>query len=423
MLYESSHVRVTAVDGIATLWMSFPGDPVNSLNADRLADIGRGLDAVRTTPAVELLVVRSAKPAGFCGGFDPTALAALETESDATDFAVRGQRVMNRLAELSQVTLAHIDGPCVGPGLELALACDYRLAVAGPDSRLGFGDAPTCWGGKARLARLVGRRTAGQFQRVGCTAREAVKLALIDHAFCERRSKIELRSWLDRLQHHARKRSAGWRGWIDTIETDLAAERVAFRSAVRAGLRVPTPKIDFDLVNPVQPLTSVGLVGDGETNAWLATEFALRGCRVRWVTDSDPVGVLQEPLRRGRVTPLEAEQTIARITTHPDAECVGQCDLVLIDDTAVSAAGLIERELPARTVLAVPPAALPRVAQLAYRPSRVLGLALDGDRARVSTHDDTTPDALATVSNWYRRIGRSLVLTHQPSVSRQLVPV
>ena len=64
VLYESAHVRVAADDGTATLWLDLPGDQPNRLAADAVNEIGRAVEVVRGNPFVELLVVRSAKPAG-----------------------------------------------------------------------------------------------------------------------------------------------------------------------------------------------------------------------------------------------------------------------------------------------------------------------------------------------------------------------
>lgn len=414
MLFETPHVRVTADDGIATLWLSFPGAVTNRLSAVRLGNVRTAIRVVRDTPGLDLLAVRSGKPGGFCDGFDPAALKALDADSEAAAFTAFGQRVLSEFAELPQTTLAFLEGPCVGPGLELALACDYRLAVARPDSWIGFGDQPTCWGGTTRLTRLIGRRTAVKYERERFTAREAAAHGVIDQAFCQRRGKIELRSWLNRLQRRPGKRVR------EASEVGLATERRTFRVRVRDGLMLPAERPEYDTTNPVKPLASVGLIG--ERNGWLAAEFALQGCWVRWVSDAKPNAVLEPALRRGRVTPLEAQETAARISTHADADCVAECDLVVFDDTAVSAAGMLEHDLPPWVVVAVPPGARSRVSHLAVHPERVFGMSLTNDTA-VITHDEASPDALAAVSHWFDGIGCHPAVIRQPHASRILLPV
>jgi enoyl-CoA hydratase/carnithine racemase len=308
MLYESPHVRVEAADGVATLWLEFPGSPVNALTPARLADMNRGLSAATAGPHVEVLVVRSGRPAGFCGGYDAGLLAGLTIEVAQAAFAVAGQRAFDRLASADPVTLAFVEGPCLGPGLELALACDYRLAVAGPDSWVGFPDAdrglPPCWGGATRLRRLLGRRADPILAGGILTAREARVAGLFDDAFCVRRAKIELRTFLDRLQRRPRKRKAsGIRWYRPSVAAGLAAERVAFRKALRSPIP-PTPD-------------RVELIGTDD-EAGRAVELAIRGTAVTIAVgnDSGVSRALAEAVRRGRVTPLEAEQARGRITVE-----------------------------------------------------------------------------------------------------------
>ena len=263
MLFASAHVRVTAEYGVGTLWLNFPGDPVNALDLARLRELDAAVAAVESHPGVGILVVRSAKPAGFCAGLHPAALDGLRNPGA---FAWFGQSVFNRLAALRAVTVAFLDGPCLGAGLELALACDHRLALSKPATHIGFPDTevPPCFGGSTRLtgrARLLlesGRTLSG---------REAKVLGLVDHGFCERRAKIELRTFLDTLERGpGRKRAA-------TGDIGFAAERRAFAHAVANGASV-----------------------------------------TRWSVPDMPVEIAAA---RGFMTPLEAEQARLRIAPPP----------------------------------------------------------------------------------------------------------
>jgi enoyl-CoA hydratase/carnithine racemase len=305
MLYESPHVRVEAADGVATLWLEFPSSPVNALTPARLADLDRGLSAATASPHVEVLVVRSGRPAGFCGGQDAGLLAGLTDEAAQAAFAVAGQRTFGRLAAADVVTVAFVEGPCLGPGLELALACDYRLAVAGPDSWIGFPNAahvlPPCWGGATRLRRLLGRRADPILAGGILTVREARAAGLFDDAFCARRAKIELRTFLDRLQRRPRKRKESGLRWDrPTVAVGFAAERAAFRKALRSPIPIVPGRVE--------------LIGTDD-EAGRAVELAIRGTAVTVAAgnDSRVSRALAEAVRRGRVTPLEAEQARGRI--------------------------------------------------------------------------------------------------------------
>ncbi len=377
MLHESTHVRVSTDDGIGTLWLSPPG---GRLGAGLLRELLAAVAVVKSTPGIEILVLRSGTPFGFGRGLDGGSVD--------DRLAELGQRVTASMAELPMPTVAYLEGPVIGPGLELALACDDRLAVAGPDSWVGFGELPPGWGGRTRL-RAMGRRWSGRM-----TAREAVRLGVFDFACCERRGKIELRTWLDRLQFHPRKRRAGWRSWFVNAEAGFADERKAFRAAVREGVR---PAGDV----PARQLRCIGLVGVSPLTRHLAAESAMRGASVVWV-EGTTAGLFAEALRRGRLTPLEAEQATKRIQVVNDADALTVNDWVILTDPHADLAGMLERDLPPRAILCVPPAHHDRATLLAIRPHRVLGLSFQGETATIT---DADPDAVETVAGWLGTLG------------------
>jgi len=97
----------------------------------------------------------------FASGADIRELRAL-TSGTARDFARRGQRLMQMIADAPQLTIAAVNGYCMGGGLDLALACDLRCAApaavfAHPGARLGI---ITGWGGTQRLPQLIGSARA-----------------------------------------------------------------------------------------------------------------------------------------------------------------------------------------------------------------------------------------------------------------------
>lgn len=97
----------------------------------------------------------------FASGADLREIAAL-TPKTARGFAVRGQNLINRIAAMRQTTVAAINGYCFGGALDLALACDMRIAspdatFAHPGTGLGI---ITGWGGTQRLPRLIGQARA-----------------------------------------------------------------------------------------------------------------------------------------------------------------------------------------------------------------------------------------------------------------------
>jgi enoyl-CoA hydratase/carnithine racemase len=303
MLYESPNISIRTCDGVATVDLHFPGIPVNGWNAARLTEFSHTIDLIEREPALEIAVIRSGLPGGFCGGFDPVALEGI----DALAFARQGQQLCDRLRQAPFITIAFLEGPCLGPGWDVALACDDRLAVASPNSAVGFGPAPTGWGGFTRLKQRIGERKAGRFHGQPLTPREAVALGAIEHACCERRAKIELQTWLDRRRTNLRKRRAGWRGWFTSTPSALANERQQFANAVKYGY----PEIAHEDYEPLPK--SIDVHGDKR----LALEYAIRGVRVTLrgafhFAEADFTAC-------GRLTPLEAANAMKLITVVPEA--------------------------------------------------------------------------------------------------------
>ena len=119
----------------------------------------------------------------FASGADIRELRSL-TSATAQEFAKRGQHLFQKIADTSQLTIAAVNGYCIGGGLDFALACKQRCAssnalFAHPGARLGI---ITGWGGTQRLPRLIGRSRALEMfataRRV--TALEALEFGLID---------------------------------------------------------------------------------------------------------------------------------------------------------------------------------------------------------------------------------------------------
>jgi 3-hydroxyacyl-CoA dehydrogenase / enoyl-CoA hydratase / 3-hydroxybutyryl-CoA epimerase len=170
-------------------WLSFDkqGASTNTLSQEALAELDGLLDAARAL-APRGLVIRSAKPSGFIAGADVEEFTRIESPQDALSLVRRGWDTFNKLAALPFPTVALIDGFCMGGGLELALACRYRIAVDQPGTRLALpevmlGILPG-WGGVKRLPRLVGPLAALDMLMTGRSidARRARRMGLVDAA-------------------------------------------------------------------------------------------------------------------------------------------------------------------------------------------------------------------------------------------------
>jgi 3-hydroxyacyl-CoA dehydrogenase/enoyl-CoA hydratase/3-hydroxybutyryl-CoA epimerase len=172
-------------DGFATLAFDKAGAAVNTLSAAVLAELNEALDTLDREPP-KGLVIRSGKASGFIAGADVDELGDVKDEAGAIAIVKRGWDAFERLANVKYPTLALIRGFCLGGGLELALACRYRVVVDEPGTRLGLpevmlGIVPG-WGGIKRLPRLIGAPAALDLLLTGKTidARRAKKLGIAD---------------------------------------------------------------------------------------------------------------------------------------------------------------------------------------------------------------------------------------------------
>jgi len=174
-------------DGLATLTFDRADAGTNTLSAAALTALNGALDILDREPP-KGLVVRSGKANGFIAGADVDEFGEISSEEGALALVKRGWDTFERLANVRYPTLALIRGFCLGGGLELALACRYRVAVDEPATRLGLpevmlGIVPG-WGGIKRLPRLIGAPAALDLLLTGKSvdARKAKALGLVDEA-------------------------------------------------------------------------------------------------------------------------------------------------------------------------------------------------------------------------------------------------
>lgn len=217
MLYESQHFRLEADDRVLTLWLDFRGRRSHALTLPILHELNLVLDRVAVLPAADVFVVRSGRPGAFLEEFDSAELLRLSSPLEFAALARRGQEAGRKLTALPFPTVALVEGRCAGAGLELALACDYRWALATPDTRFEFPEADRglvpCWGGTVRLPRLVGVRTALRLLAGTCIgAAHALRAGVVDRVLHPGEATVRLLTLIDHLREGAGKRRTGtWR--------------------------------------------------------------------------------------------------------------------------------------------------------------------------------------------------------------------
>ena len=138
------------------------------------------------------LIILSGKENGFIAGADIEEFTQLESKEEALELIRVGQSAFDKLEALSFPTLSLINGFCLGGGLEMSLACDYRIALDDPKTRLGLPEVllgiHPGWGGTMRLTRLIGAPAAMDLMLSGRTvnARTAKKMGIIDKITAQR---------------------------------------------------------------------------------------------------------------------------------------------------------------------------------------------------------------------------------------------
>ncbi len=181
-----SHWRLERdTDGLAWLTFDRAGSAVNALSADTMAELAVVLDALDAAPP-KGLIIQSGKATGFIVGADVNEFANLDTPEQARGLVARGWNLFNRLAAVRYPTLALIQGHCLGGGLELALACRYRLVADQPGTSLALPEVMLGifpgWGGMLRLPQVIGAPAALDMMLTGrgADARRAAALGLAD---------------------------------------------------------------------------------------------------------------------------------------------------------------------------------------------------------------------------------------------------
>src|SRR6266540_155495 len=179
-------------DGVAWLVLDKAGASANTLSEDVLAELNDVLASLeRNLP--KGLVLRSAKPGGFIAGADIGEFRGMSDASVVEERLTKGNAIVDRLDRLAVPTAAVIHGYCLGGGLEIALACDFRIAVE--DARLGFPEVMLGLhpglGGTVRLPRLINPVEAMSMMLTGRNVRagRARSLGLVDAVVPERHVK------------------------------------------------------------------------------------------------------------------------------------------------------------------------------------------------------------------------------------------
>lgn len=379
-------------DGIAWITFDLPGTSANLLSEHTLRELDDVLEEIELEPSVHALVIQSAKDKVFVAGAD---LKVVRTQPPAkVGHLIRlGQEVFERLAHLPVRKVAAIHGACVGGGMELALACDVRIATRHESTRLGLPETQLgllpAWGGCTRLPRMIGLPKALDLILSGrlLKADEALRRGMVDEVvhvehLREAAKKAALGKgaalrpkmpWTDRLLsswpvaalvgwkagRDLRKRTRGLylapmralevatRGLRKSVPHSLELEREAMTELSATAdtgrlidlffRREEATKRPHNDAQPV-PVASVIVIGAGVMGSGIAHWMASKGLHVL-MTDVSPEalakgmerirGLLDEALKRRLVSKLEARDTLDRISTTHEKVPLSRYALVI----------------------------------------------------------------------------------------------
>ncbi len=188
------------------VWLGFNRQhaSVNTINHEVLDELNQILQDIEQCSDLKGLVIYSLKAKGFIAGADVNVFAQEDHPEKITEFLRKGQAVLARLAALRIPTIAMIDGFCLGGGLELALACDYRIASDSKSTRLGLPEVllgiHPGWGGTVRLPQLIGGFQALSSVMLSgkpLSAKQAKKLGFVDAVVPVRQLKRAVMYYLE----------------------------------------------------------------------------------------------------------------------------------------------------------------------------------------------------------------------------------
>jgi len=206
MNFETLLVSKDAETHVATVALNRP-DRLNTMSPQVFDELEKALAELEKDEAVRCLVITGAGDRSFSAGADLTSFSDISKAFKVWQFSRRGQEVLNRLANFSKPTLAAINGHCFGGGLELALACDFRIAAKRAKlglTEVSLGLVPGA-GGTQRLVRMLGQAKAKELVLLGArlTSDEAAAMGLVTKTVENEAFSSEVRDFAGRLARQA----------------------------------------------------------------------------------------------------------------------------------------------------------------------------------------------------------------------------
>jgi enoyl-CoA hydratase len=222
---ENQLVNYTTDKGVAIIEFNDP--PANTYTYEMMRDLDDAILEARLDEDVHVVVIRGAGDKFFCAGANIKMLNSA-TSQFRYFFSLHGNETLMRLENTAKLVIAAINGHAVGGGLEIALACDIRIAKRGPGMlglpEINLGLLPGM-GGTQRLPRVIGKGKAMELLTTGRTISvdEAQQIGLVNHVF-------EEENFFEKVMEYARQ-------FVAPAKASKAVGLI--KRAVQTGLEVP----------------------------------------------------------------------------------------------------------------------------------------------------------------------------------------
>lgn len=199
------NIQVQIVDQVVTLTINRP-EALNAMNTEMLTELSTALREVADHPEYRCLILRGAGDKAFVAGADISEMLTFN-QRQAFDFSLFGNRIFAQLEQLHIPTIAVVHGYALGGGMELAIACDFRIATPQAKFALpetGLGIIPG-FGGTFRLARLIGEGHAKHLMYTGKTidGQEAYRIGLVETLATTEELETVLKEMIQRIRKNS----------------------------------------------------------------------------------------------------------------------------------------------------------------------------------------------------------------------------
>ncbi|XP_067880171.1 hydroxyacyl-CoA dehydrogenase trifunctional multienzyme complex subunit alpha b [Heterodontus francisci] len=186
IMMERTHINCEIKGDVAVVRFNTPDSKVNTLSKKLQSEFIEVMNEVWANDAVRSAVLISSKPGCFIAGADINMIEECKTVEEVTRLSQEGQKMFEKIEESTKPVVAAINGSCLGGGLEVAIACHYRIATKDRKTVLGtpevmLGLLPGA-GGTQRLPKMIGLPNALDIMLTGKNIRadKAKKMGLVD---------------------------------------------------------------------------------------------------------------------------------------------------------------------------------------------------------------------------------------------------